>query len=321
MDASFIGAMMDHIMEGMMVPKVQIERAVGPILGMFLEDVLTETLRDDARVSGRFSMICPEFPFKKEDNRQSTNVDWLMCNLDRRQLVFLELKTSDSSVDLEQSAIYHAKQAAVRRVGGSFLIEDLKELRDVSGEHGKYSYLIEKKVGPKAAAIAACRDAVILYLVPRSAEAKIRGHTDRLLTFSMLSDSIPGPFAEEWKAIRLRLCMLDESSKQVRNHRSDGASGTGSALNFAARVDFRSVVELCRNRGDAVIVGFSGGTAALGRSSLQSLERRLFKWDHAHGGTGTKDPANWIRGSVFLKIIGELMESTTAVSSAPPQSK
>jgi hypothetical protein len=147
--------------------------------------------------------------------------------------------------------------------------------------------------------------------VPRSAERKLRGHTDKLLTFSMLSDSIPGPFAEEWKTIHLRLCALDESSKQVRNHQSDGASRAGATLNFAERVDFRSVVELCRNRGDAVVVGFSGGTAALGLSSLSSLESRLFKWDHAQGGTGTKDRANWIRGSVFLTIVGELMESTT----------
>jgi hypothetical protein len=306
MGASFIGAMMDHIMEGMMIPKVQIERVVGPILSMFLEDVLTETLRQDPLMSGRLTMICPEFPFKKDGSRQSTNIDWLMYNPDRRQLVFLELKTADSSVDLEQSAIYHARQTEVRRAGGSFLIEDLKELRDASGEHGKYSYIIDKKVAPNAAAIAACRDAVILYLVPRSAERKLQGHADKLLTFSMLSDSIPGPFAEEWKTIREHLCVLDESSKQVRNHKSDRPSQIGVTPNFAERVDFRSISELCRNRGDAVVVGFSGGTPALGRSSLPALQSRLFKWDHAQGGAGVKDPANWIRGSVFLRIIGEL---------------
>jgi len=308
MDASFIGAMMDHIMEGMMIPKLQIERAVGPILSMFLEDVLTETLRDDPLLSGRLTMICPEFPFKKDGNRQSTNVDWLMYNPDRRQLVFLELKTSDSSVDLEQSAIYHAKQAAVRHAGGSLLIDDLRELREASGEHGKYSFILDTKVAPKAAAIAACRDAVILYLAPRSAEQKLRGHADKLLTFSLLSDSIPGPFAEEWNTIRQRLCALDESSKQVRNHQSDRTSRTNPALNFAQRVDLGSVIELCRNRGDAVVVGFTGGTPALGRHCLRSLQNRLFKWDHAEGGTGTKDSANWIRGSVFLKILGELTE-------------
>jgi hypothetical protein len=231
------------------------------------------------------------------------------------------LKTSDSSVDLEQSAIYHAKQAAVRRAGGSFLIEDLKELRDASGEHGKYSYIIEKKMTPKAAEIAACRDAVILYLVPRSAERKLRGHTDKLLTFSMLSDSIPGPFAEEWSTIRQRLCALDESSKQVRNHQSDGASRAGATANFAERVDFRSIIELCRNRGDAVVVGFAGGIPALGRSSLRSLQNRLFKWDRAKGGTGTKVPTNWIRGSVFLRIVGERHVSLHSPSAPVPGPK
>ena len=41
MCALFFEALMDHIMEGVMIPKVQIERAVGPILSMFLADVLT----------------------------------------------------------------------------------------------------------------------------------------------------------------------------------------------------------------------------------------------------------------------------------------
>jgi hypothetical protein len=305
MCASCVGAMMDHILEGMMIPKVQIERAVGPILSLFLEDVLTETLRQDPLVSGRFTMVCPEFPFKKEDSRQSTNIDWLMYNADRRQLILLELKTADSSIDVEQSEIYRAKQAAVRRVGGSFLVADLRELRDASGERGKYSYIIDKKVAPHAATIAACRDAVILYLVPLSAERKIRNHADKVLTFSMLSDSIPGPFADEWRTIRRGLCVLDESSRRTRNRQAGTVAGSGRAANFAGRVDFGSVVDLCQQHGDAVLVGFLGGPSALARSSLQLLRSRLYKWDHAQGGADDKNHANWIPGSAFLRIIGE----------------
>jgi len=80
MCASFVEALMESIIETAMIPKVQIERAVGPILSMFLEDVLTETLRDDPVLSGRLVMICPEFPLKKIGNNQSTNIDWLMYN-------------------------------------------------------------------------------------------------------------------------------------------------------------------------------------------------------------------------------------------------
>src|SRR6476659_2192899 len=111
MSKSFAETLMDHIMEGVMIPKVQTERAVGPILSMFLAEVLTLTLRDDPVLSGPLTLICPEFPLKKPENNASTNVDWLMLNQSRNQLLFVELKTSDTSVDLEQSAIYHLKQA------------------------------------------------------------------------------------------------------------------------------------------------------------------------------------------------------------------
>jgi hypothetical protein len=128
MRASFIETLMSHIMEGAMIPKVQIERAVGPILGMFLEDVLTETFREDPDYCGSLAMICPEFPLKKTGNRQSTNIDWLMYNKERRQLLFIELKTSDTSIEDDQNAIYYANQEAILSQGGSFLIEDLEQL-------------------------------------------------------------------------------------------------------------------------------------------------------------------------------------------------
>jgi len=78
MGNSFAEALMTHIMEATMIPKVQVERVVGPILSMFIGDVLTATLRDDSRLSGDIKLIAPEFPLKKEGNRQSTNIDWLM---------------------------------------------------------------------------------------------------------------------------------------------------------------------------------------------------------------------------------------------------
>jgi hypothetical protein len=90
MCASFLQALMERIMEGTMIPKVQTEREVGPILGMFLEDVLTEAFKDDPLLSGQISTVCPEFPFKKPGNRQSTNIDWLTRNSEREQLILVE---------------------------------------------------------------------------------------------------------------------------------------------------------------------------------------------------------------------------------------
>src|SRR5438309_2135022 len=109
---------MDHILEGAMIPKVQIERVVGPILSMFLADVLTETLRDDPVLSGQLTLIGPEFPLKKSVGNDSTNVDWLLLNQSRSQLLLVELKTSDTSFKQVQIDSYRAAQAAIRQRGG-----------------------------------------------------------------------------------------------------------------------------------------------------------------------------------------------------------
>lgn len=319
--ASFVEVLMDHIMEGMMIPKVQIERVVGPILGMFLADVLTSTLQEDTALSGPIQMICPEFPFKKSDNNQSTNIDWLLYNPDRKQLLFLELKTADSSVDTDQAALYRAKQEAVRTKGGSFLLKELKQLRDASGEHGKYGYILKHMVGPFEGAIAECTEARIIYLVPKSAEGKIKGHADKVLTFEMLAAAVPGPFAEEWAVIRDRLCLLDRSSKSIRNWGSKDHSKTAASGNFLGTMDFRSILEFCDARGDDIVVGFQGGAQALTVSDPPHLQRRTYKWDYAAGGTGIKTPANWIRGRQFLAVINQVLAGLDRTFSLPPSQK
>jgi hypothetical protein len=303
MCALFVEALMEHIMEGVMIPKVQIERVVGPILGMFLEDVLSETLKDDPVLSGALTMICPEFPLKKSDNRQSTNIDWLMYNSERKQLLFVELKTSDTSVDAGQNAIYRAKQQTVRSEGGSFLIEDLKQMSNASNESGKYRYILEKRVLPFKNHIDACHDAKLVYILPKSVEHKHQDYADRVLSFALLSNSIKGPFASEWSIIRSRLCAIDDSSQRARNRQSETALKTDTAANFAGLIDFQSIMELCKKRGDAVMVGFAGGDRALASRDLASLENRWYKWDNVVGGIGSKDLSNWIRGTDFIKII------------------
>ncbi|PWB53904.1 MAG: hypothetical protein C3F13_08340 [Anaerolineales bacterium] len=309
MRASFVETLMDHIMEAAMIPKAQIERAVGPILSMFLEDVLIETLKDDPDLSGPVAMICPEFPLKKSGNRQSTNIDWLMYNTVRRQLLFVELKTSDTSVDADQNAIYHNKQRAIRSEGGSFLIEDLEQLKGASKEYGKYQYILEK-VSQYKDKISECHDVKIIYLVPKCVECNVQGHADKVLTFGMLSNTITGSFAKEWTIIRSHLCSLDDSSQRVRNRQSAHVPKTDRAVNFADRTDFKSIVELCEKMGDDVIVGFLGGNNELASRDISSLEGRMYKWDHAIGGTGIKDSRNWIRGSVFSRIINEKSKLT-----------
>lgn len=318
---NFIESLMDHIMEATMIPKAQVERAVGPILSMFLADVLTQTLAGDPDLSGSMVMICPEFPLKKTHNRQSTNIDWLLLNKSRGMILFVELKTSDTSVNTDQNAIYQERLRQVKAQGGGFLLQDLEALRDASNESGKYQYLLDKRVAPYREQIKACHAASLVYLVPRSARYRVEGHADRVLTFSELSAEIPGEYAREWTIIHSRLSLLDQISRHSRNqqahhsHTSQVGKAQPVRLNYTGKLPLQDMLDLCKSRGDAIVVGFSGGRTALENSSLVHLEQRYFKWDNVKKGSGTKNTRNWIPGKTFAWVI----ERKAARQEKPPQ--
>jgi hypothetical protein len=312
MHETFIEILMDQIMEATMIPKAQVERAVGPILNLFLADVLTATLQNDPDLSGDIAMVCPEFPLKKTNNRQSTNIDWLMLNEARQMLLFVELKTSDTSVNVGQNAIYQERIRQVGEQGGGFLLRDLEELRDASNESGKYQYLLEKRIGPYRKQIAASHMARLVYLVPESAEHKLKGHADRILTFSDLAVIISGPYAREWAVVHNRLVRLDQISQRSRNvqYKQSSANPAGTSAhsrqNYQEKLPLAGILELCKVRGDAIVVGFQGGWHALENSSLDYLQQREYKWDETEGGLGAKIHRNWIPGGTFCRLIDKI---------------
>ena len=321
MEKDFIESLMEHIMEATMIPKAQVERAVGPILSMFLADVLTETLADDSDLSGPINMICPEFPLKKAHNRQSTNIDWLMLNKTRGMLLFVELKTSDTSVNSSQNAIYHERIHQVKDQGGGFLVQDVEALRDASSESGKYQYLLEEMITPYRDQISACREAKLVYLVPKSARPRLQGHADCVLSFSELSKTIPGDYAREWTVIHDHLSQLDHISRFSRNRQfrqaqsAQTAQTQTSGVNYKGKRPLLDMLELCKAHGDAIVVGFSGGRTALENSSLAYLEQREYKWDQVKGGSGVKESRSWIPGKTFAWI----MERKAAREKHTPQ--
>ena len=100
----FVVALMDNILDGLMTSKFQVERAISPILGVFLEDVLTQIFNNEdvENPPKRIEMVCAEFPLRKKGKeKHSTNVDWLLYDRKIKQLIFFELKTSDTSFDQE----------------------------------------------------------------------------------------------------------------------------------------------------------------------------------------------------------------------------
>lgn len=88
----FLSLLMERIVESHQIPKVQVERVVSPILSMFVADALTKKFANNDSLRGKYELVCMEFPLKKPENSQSTNIDFLLVNTTTLSIVFLEIK-------------------------------------------------------------------------------------------------------------------------------------------------------------------------------------------------------------------------------------
>ncbi|WP_213360209.1 hypothetical protein [Brachymonas denitrificans] len=317
MTEDFLRQLMEHLLQGRQLPKVQVERSVGPILGFFLEDVLTATLKDDEFLSGRYRMLCPEFPLIKENNRQSTNIDFLLYNEDRQALVFLELKTTSSSFDSNQARRYRISRIRVRKEGASYLLKDLDNIQTHSSESGKYDTLKSLLVNGfnrfhrDLETMKKCRHLHVIYLVPaqlKESEEELR-KMNKTLSFDDLSTELHR-FNREWATIRKALLLPLDSNPEQFDSSPQPESGH---INFKARASFDEIKTLCSKLGAQIVVGFTwGGETALMRADLKQLQQRIYKWDHAMGGNGKKLPNNWIAGNKFLDYVKILEAASVA---------
>ena len=84
---------------------------------------------------------------------------------------------------------------------------------------------------------------------------------------------------------------------------------TGDRLNYNAKCSFMQIIELCREEGDNIRVGFHGGERVLIQTGYQSLLNRKFKWDYTENSIGKKNLKNWLPGNLFLLRIEELSKN------------
>lgn len=317
---SFIDALMEQIMEGVRIPKYQVERALSPILGVFIESIMSAWLRADV------IMLAPEFPIRKESSgsevqasdgqssNTSTNIDWLMFDKTHNALVILELKTTDTTFRQAQLDIYTKLQQAIERLSGAFLLTDLQKIRTASAEHGKYEYVKNKLeqmfAGQAVSVLSQCRSAKVVYLAPsvskprEFADGDLPDHHE-WISFSELPENISTAFPEVWSVVRARLLTLDAMTRRQRNSK-EGPIERG---NFAGKVTIDDIQRLCERQGDEVVVGFDGGLKALLASDSASLRQRWFKWDHVNAAHASKDLRNWIPGSEFLRALRQRITS------------
>jgi hypothetical protein len=303
--STFIDSLMSQIMDGANIPKYQVERAVSPILGVFIEPLMSAALNADV------VMLAPEFPIRKEGSgdrdgisqrttpNTSTNIDWLMFNKTHNELVLLELKTTDTTFSLDQVAIYARLKKDIEEHSAAFLLDDLESIRRSSSERGKYDHVQNKlltALGDAASVFGHCRSAKIVYLAP---EVSKPSEFDLWLTFSKLPEEIATPHPEEWSAVRGCLSTLDNLSRKQRNQQPD----TVDRKNFNKKSNINDIKSLCQTHGNGIIIGFSGGLKALRAEDMNTLEQRQYKWDYTSTGTGMKDLKNWISGEDFLSAV------------------
>jgi hypothetical protein len=209
-ETEFIDELMRHIIEGTKIPKVQVERAIGPILGFFIESILDKYFENHPDYSGKFEMISPEFPLKK-DNNQSTNIDFLMVNNSRKMLVLFELKTDLGSIDKEQMETYSNYKKLISKFSTSEIKDDLIQINKAS-KGTKYETIISSfnKAIPNPSEI---KESIIVYLAPNTQSLVNEIHKpDFALSFNDLPELIDHKYAEFWQIIRNILVQLDNNS-------------------------------------------------------------------------------------------------------------
>ncbi len=206
----FLNLLMSRIEELHQTPKVQVERAFSPILSLFIAEVLTAAYWDHPALHGNYELVCMEFPLKKPENAQSTNIDFLLINSTTSALVFLEIKTDIHSFDRSQLENYLRLKEEVKEYGGGFLLQNLSVITTQSGRSEKYFFL-QKLIEPFKKTMIGAFDLKVIYLVPKSAKPRLQAENgiDGVVSFADLPVEIESELANEWRVIRDSLVKLE----------------------------------------------------------------------------------------------------------------
>lgn len=108
---------------------------------------------------------------------------------------------------------------------------------------------------------------------------------------------------------RLKDSMLRFLAREVKSNRVTNMSlGRKIKMNYSHKVSLNQLINLCRQEGDKIVVGFHGGIIKLLNSPKMYLEHRIYKVDSAVDGAGKKESRNWIQGSKFLNVIKDIID-------------
>jgi hypothetical protein len=233
MEKKFIEELISFIVDKRNSPKVQVERALSPILEIFIESVMNELANKGVIWEGEYELIAPEFPLDNEEegNLRSTNIDFLLFNKSESFLVFVELKTDSHSFNTKQ---YEQYEKYITENKSEDLYAFLYKLANDKyqkyyDKYQKYKEKIDKKledlklVGLERVSIK------IIYIAPKklTKENKHQGEdrrkaianltenrdVERFVTFEDMknNNTINHKFAEEWEIITKYIEKLDDN--------------------------------------------------------------------------------------------------------------
>ena len=85
-------------------------------------------------------------------------------------------------------------------------------------------------------------------------------------------------------------------------------NGSGRTTNYEGKLSLGAVLHLCRQHGNDVLVGHTGGVADLQKQAIRYLENKPWKWRYPST-PGSVVPGNWIPGTQFAAYIAQRVSS------------
>ena len=311
-DHSFFTQLLGSVLDAAKYPKVQLERALGPIMYKFMEPLMTALLHEDVR------MVAPEFPIRcSKNNKQSSNIDWLMYAPGTQRLVFVELKTNINAYRSEQAKSYAEVQCEVEAKSAQHL-QDFVCLLQSDSKSEKYDLLHSQL--SEIDDWSAVKELLVVYLAPGDRPVRFQPACTSVSnnpnpkclpwqwhSFADLPAALPqgrSPWVDMWPALHAALLKVDEQERDLRADRArEEDAATGS--NYKGIVGWDEVKQLAREKPQELVIGFVGGAKALRKTPIEELRERRFKYDDDFGqpraGKPVKQRSNWILGAQFLE--------------------
>ena len=94
-------------------------------------------------------------------------------------------------------------------------------------------------------------------------------------------------------------------------------NGSGRTTNYEGKLSLDAVLDLCRQHGDDVLIGHTGGIGDLQRQAIRYLKSKPWKWRYPDT-PGSVVPGNWIPGTRFVAFVTQRLSLGEDSSEFPP---